>query len=224
MQILTRPFSSVIKLSRLSRSSSYRQFSSSPAFLSSTSAISSRLYFYTLDTHGQLFLTSAPHKNFISSYKDVAFLDLFFRRLRPLTVAEVEAQGDEEKRYRWVSECMGERNLVESEGGVPIVFTAVAPSSSTGELELTVCGGRTKVNFEPDKIGMSEDGYVFHRLPQDRWAKLGQWGLIGGRVVTEGLGGELREGLESGDGFRWRGVEYETEIVMIEGRKDERTL
>lgn len=41
-----------------------------------------RQYFYTIDEHGQLFLSDAKVKNFITAYKDKTFLDFFTKRIR----------------------------------------------------------------------------------------------------------------------------------------------
>jgi hypothetical protein len=41
-----------------------------------------RQYFYTVDEHGQLFLSDAKVKNFITAYKDKTFLDFFTKRIR----------------------------------------------------------------------------------------------------------------------------------------------
>lgn len=125
--------------------------------ITSLPRLAPRTYRYTLDLHGQLFLSSTPHKTFTSAHRDPRFLATFFRRLRPLDPLEVDpADGFV---YRWVSECLGERNLLYSVcGKTPIVFTRLeeekeqsTPSPSRSNYHndvtrgtsyrLTVCGG-----------------------------------------------------------------------------------
>jgi hypothetical protein len=208
---------------------------------------SSRLYHYDLSSHGQLFLSSTPHKTFTSSYKDPAFLSLFWRRLRPLSSSptpsppmavsgentqEREAWEEEALRegYRWVSECMGERNLLRTEPGIetPLVFDELRqqtsssdfvsssqqeaqPSSSSYTLHLLGTSPTSPgIPFSSSSLAVSPStGHIYHALPLDsRWrsqlgVSAGSWGLVGGKVVVEGLGGKIREGLESEEGWFW---------------------
>lgn len=202
--------------------------------ITSLPRLAPRTYRYTLDLHGQLFLSSTPHKTFTSAHRDPRFLATFFRRLRPLDPLEVDpADGFV---YRWVSECLGERNLLYSVcGKTPIVFTRLeeekeqsTPSPSRSNYHndvtrgtsyrLTVCGGRETIRLDPAQLACEEEtGQLFHMLPSAggfRKRAGCHWGLIGGRVVTEGLGGRLREALEKEEGkIWWEGVRHDLGVL-----------
>ncbi|KAL7416500.1 hypothetical protein BDY24DRAFT_412685 [Mrakia frigida] len=186
-----------------------------------------RSYHYTIDTHGQLFLSSTPHKNFTSSYKDPQFLSIFFKRLRQLAPTssspsssssfQVDSftSNEVEDDYHWISECKSERNYLRSEcRNTPLVFTAILPSSPPpfSSFDLVLAGGTIRIPFDPSSLAISSEGHVLHALPpESSFAKrVGPWGLVGGRVVTEGLGGRIREGLEREEGlFWWEANSYE---------------
>ncbi|KAI8901367.1 hypothetical protein BC833DRAFT_577924 [Globomyces pollinis-pini] len=75
-----------------------------------------REYFYEIDHHGQLFLAETKHKNFTSCFKDITFLDFFYKRL---TYNDQRNQYYPE--YQYISPCGREMNYVKSLDA-PIVF------------------------------------------------------------------------------------------------------
>lgn len=86
-----------------------------------------RLYLYTVDLRGRLFLSDTLRRTDASALRDARFLDVFFRRLRRSTRDEAALAGEPDSlAYKWASPCMGEVNLVRAEE-TPIVFRDVVP-------------------------------------------------------------------------------------------------
>lgn len=86
-----------------------------------------RSYFYDVDVHGQLFLSTAKHRNVATAYRDPRFLDTFFARLRRNATLETEEAKDARAGgFEFVSECMGEINYVRPDrDGTALVFQAL---------------------------------------------------------------------------------------------------
>uniref|UniRef100_A0A8B9G3H1 Chromosome 8 open reading frame 82 n=1 Tax=Amazona collaria TaxID=241587 RepID=A0A8B9G3H1_9PSIT len=158
-----------------------------------------REYFYYLDHQGQLFLDDTKVKNFITCFKDVAFLSFFFKQLEPNRSGRYEAE------FPFLSRCGRERNFLRCEDR-PIVFTHLLPGDSR---LLSFCGGgeRLAVPFQPEKLTVfPENGRLYHPAP----AKSGGVGL-----VRSALAWEWSSGFQYGRGqeqppthFLWEGRSY----------------
>ncbi|XP_069709318.1 UPF0598 protein C8orf82 homolog [Phaenicophaeus curvirostris] len=160
-----------------------------------------REYFYYLDHQGQLFLDDTKVKNFITCFKDVAFLAFFFKQL------ERNRSGRYEAEFPFLSPCGRERNFLRCDD-LPIVFTHLLPGSGKNRL-LSFCGAgeRLVVPFQPEKLVVRpENGRLYHPAP----AKAGGVGL-----VRSALASELSSGFDYGEDaaqqlthFRWEGRRY----------------
>ncbi|XP_014811585.1 PREDICTED: UPF0598 protein C8orf82 homolog [Calidris pugnax] len=165
----------------------------------------------------QLFLDDTKVKNFITCFKDVAFLSFFFKRLEP------NRSGRYEEEFPFLSPCGGERNFLRCEDR-PIVFThlltppnppqTTPPNSGSHgghppKWLLSYCGGghRLVVPFQPQSLVMlPENGRLYHPAP----AKTGGVGL-----VRSALALEWSPNFEFGGGptqppthFLWEGQRY----------------
>ncbi|NXG87213.1 CH082 protein, partial [Stercorarius parasiticus] len=162
-----------------------------------------REYFYYIDHQGQLFLDDTKVKNFITCFKDVAFLAFFFKRLEPNRSGRYEAE------FPFLSPCGRERNFLRCEDR-PIVFTQILPDSGQRGWLLSYCGGgrRLAVPFQPENLVMlPENGRLYHPAP----AKAGGVGL-----VRSALASEWSPGFQFGRGpeqppthFFWEGRRYQ---------------
>lgn len=65
-----------------------------------------REYFYYIDHQGQLFLDDTKVKNFITCFKDKAFLEFFFKRLKKNSTDRYQES------FPYLSLCGRERNYV----------------------------------------------------------------------------------------------------------------
>ena len=68
-----------------------------------------RRYLYTVNSHGSLFLSETPHKNYASQYREIAFLDFFLARVRP-----VQPKDDAPEGYAWVVSPLPDVTLASS--------------------------------------------------------------------------------------------------------------
>ncbi|XP_064255710.1 UPF0598 protein C8orf82 homolog [Passer domesticus] len=161
-----------------------------------------REYFYYLDHHGQLFLDDTKVKNFVTCFKDVAFLSFFFRRLQR------NRSGRYEAHFPFVSRCGRERNFLRC-SDLPVVFTQVLPAGGGADSRLSYCGGGAAlvVPFRPGMLAvLPENGRLYHPAPE----RVGGVGL-----VRSALAQELSSGFRFQDGpeqppthFWWEGREY----------------
>ena len=130
-----------------------------------------RRYFYEIDSGGWLY-----HDG--TRLEDRAFLDFFFRRLRP------NASG-EFPNFDWISPCGSELNFVRCVG-TPIVFdrlTAHGPQDILGFNHTSLT-----VPFEPGGLRVSETGALLHPARPDAGIPLGR--------LSTGLMLELSAGIE----------------------------
>lgn len=136
-----------------------------------------REYFYYLDHQGQLFLDDTKVKNFVTCFKDKAFLVFFFGRLR------VNRSGRYEEHFPFLSLCGRERNFLRCDDR-PVVFTHLLQGTA-GEPELlSYCGGADElaVPFSPDKLYMHPDsGRLYHPCPE----RHGSAGLVRSALAIE---------------------------------------
>ncbi|KAI9359595.1 hypothetical protein DFJ73DRAFT_957413 [Zopfochytrium polystomum] len=171
-----------------------------------------REYFYHIDIHGYLYLHDTVPKNFVTSFKDLRFLDFFFSRL------QLNDSGRHPE-YKYLSPCGPEFNYVQSEDA-PIVFTDLRQAGN-GSHTLTWAGNLT-VPFDPASLHVSaRTGRLFHPAPPSHplfppWALTAQQqqhegvpplGLIRSALVQAALVDGLAEG-EDGRSWVWGGVTY----------------
>ena len=129
-----------------------------------------RLYFYTVDDEGRLFLEGVKHRNFATCLKDPTFLDFFYKNLRPVSVLESPAMqqrfpdvpSELASKYAFVSICGRELNFVAADS-TPIVYRDLVEQSN-GEHVLTFAA-KLSQPFEPDKLQLARDGRFYHPAP-----------------------------------------------------------
>ncbi|KAI9297090.1 hypothetical protein K502DRAFT_282963, partial [Neoconidiobolus thromboides FSU 785] len=111
-----------------------------------------REYFYFIDVHGQLFLMDTKPKNFTTCFKDIKFLNFFFKRL---TINNLKDPTE----YPYLSPCGKEFNFIKVED-TPIVFKDI---DEQGNL---IWGGDLKFPMDPKKLYVSKsNGRVYHNSP-----------------------------------------------------------
>lgn len=118
-----------------------------------------REYFYYIDHQGMLFLDDARIKNFTSCFKEKAFLQFFFKRIR---LNEMERYPE----FPFLSPCGRERNFIRCDD-IPIVFTHIVekemPSGTEYHLAYGNAGDLMTHPFEPSKLCMEmSTGRVYH--------------------------------------------------------------
>ncbi|XP_050175620.1 UPF0598 protein C8orf82 homolog isoform X2 [Myiozetetes cayanensis] len=135
-----------------------------------------REYFYYLDHQGRLFLDDTKVKNFITCFKDVAFLSFFFRHLEP------NRSGRYELEFPFLSRCGRERNFLRCEDR-PVVFTELLPGPR-GRALLSLCGAGAAlaVPFEPRGLALlPRNGRLYHPAPP----RVGGVGLVRSALAAE---------------------------------------
>ncbi|XP_033924976.1 UPF0598 protein C8orf82 homolog [Melopsittacus undulatus] len=165
-----------------------------------------REYFYYLDHQGQLFLDDSKVKNFITCFKDVAFLSFFFKQL------ERNRSGRYEAEFPFLSRCGRERNFLRCEDR-PIVFTHLLPGNSQ---LLSYCGGgeRLAVPFQPGMLTVFPDnGRLYHPAP----AKSGGVGLVRSALAWEWSSSfQYEQGQEQiPTHFLWEGRSYQLNQELL---------
>ncbi|NWT07529.1 CH082 protein, partial [Mionectes macconnelli] len=124
----------------------------------------------------QLFLDDTKVKNFITCFKDVAFLSFFFKHLEPNRSGRYEAE------FPFLSRCGRERNFLRCDDR-PVVFTHVLPGSAGTHL-LSYCGGGAglAVPFQPEKLlVLPENGRLYHPAPR----RAGGVGLVRSALASQ---------------------------------------
>ncbi|CAJ0575442.1 unnamed protein product, partial [Mesorhabditis spiculigera] len=113
-----------------------------------------------------LFLDDARMKNFTSAYKDVDFLNFFYKHLRE------NETGRFEEHFPYLSRCGRERNLLRCDDR-PIVFTKILDDGKFWRLgESTI-----KVEIAPSRFFMLPNGRLYHPAP------FGRYGLVKSAVA-----------------------------------------
>ncbi|GAA5995053.1 uncharacterized protein JCM10292_004508 [Rhodotorula paludigena] len=176
-----------------------------------SSSSAPRTYLYDLDVHGQLFLSSAKHRNVATAFRDARFLDVFVARLRRNdAVGDGEAQQLRKDGYEFVSECMGEMNYLRPDSdGSGLVYTSLE-----GE-ELRYAGTLARP-FEPDALRVDpHTGYLFHPSPPLRRKvdRYGPYSLLRSSLVLEHLSSSLELDDKLGGSFEWAGRRREIRLL-----------
>lgn len=99
------------------------------AKLSAGTKTALRSYFYTLDVHGQLFLSDTKIRNFTSNLKSVDFLNFFYTRIR---MNDLAGQGETHRQagYAFVSPCGPEMNWIKADDSVLVYQKLTAQGTS----------------------------------------------------------------------------------------------
>ncbi|GMR53219.1 hypothetical protein PMAYCL1PPCAC_23414, partial [Pristionchus mayeri] len=173
-----------------------------------------REYFYFISHEGRLFLDDTKHKNFTSSYKDVAFLNFFYRMLKK----------NETERYKgefpFLSRCGIERNFLRCDD-CPLVFTRLRmegeqPMLRIGESSLEVpfevrihppsLWDVQESMWQPWSLLLGSNGRVYHPSRLDL------------ALLTSKLADQLFPLCKFDENARaieidWRGVKYPIEAI-----------
>uniref|UniRef100_H3CL57 Chromosome 8 open reading frame 82 n=1 Tax=Tetraodon nigroviridis TaxID=99883 RepID=H3CL57_TETNG len=157
-----------------------------------------REYFYYIDHQGQLFLDDTKVKNFVTCFKDQAFLVFFFSRLRS------NQTGRYQDGFPFLSPCGRERNFLRCDDR-PVVFSHLLP----GDPELlSYCGGgeRLAVAFQPEALFVHPlSGRLYHPCPE----QAGGVGLVRSALAMELSPAFLpQEGGRRPTHFEWRGRKH----------------
>jgi len=172
----------------------------------SNAANPQREYFYVVDEQGYLYLEETKLKIFTSAFKDVKFLDFFFKRLEPTSC----------QTYPWMSRCGKEVNFVKAQD-TPIVFTQL--------VENRLYWNHTSMSmaFDASKLFCSNAGRIYHPSPVE--FTLGKepvvpnvhLALVKSSIVIELLGMALD------DSFEFQGKTYNVNHADFEINKPSNT-
>ncbi|BGP52900.1 hypothetical protein JCM8202v2_000457 [Rhodotorula sphaerocarpa] len=196
-----------------------RTWSSSPRSATSEPSTSAtpegvpRSYFYDVDVHGQLFLSTAKHRNVATAYRDPRFLDTFFARLRRNATLETEEAKDARAGgFEFVSECMGEINYVRPDrDGTALVFQAL-------EGQDLRYGGTLTRPFDPASLRVdASTGYLFHPSPVGRRTKrsrVGPFSLLRSSLVLENFADSLELDDHGGGSLEFDGQRHRIEPLQ----------
>lgn len=146
-------------------------------------------------------------KNFTSCFKDKAFLEFFYKRVRRNT------SGRYEQTFPFLSLCGRERNFIRCDD-LPIVFTHLLNDGQA--LSYGYTGDKLVYPFKPDQLFMSpETGRVYH--PADEKYE-------GIALIRSKLAIELSKGFEFAAGeehppthFQWKGRRIELQQDWLAG-------
>lgn len=98
-----------------------------PTFLRSLPSAASRVYLYTVDHTGGVFLEGTKIRNFMSSQKDSAFLDFLYTRTRRNDLSDEESEKLRSEGYEFISPCGKEINYLKPDPGVTaLVYKGLA--------------------------------------------------------------------------------------------------
>jgi hypothetical protein len=124
-----------------------------------------RNYFYFVNTRGKLFLEETKIKNFATCFKDIPFLNRFFKNLQP-------NETNSHPEYKFIYICMKEFNFLKCED-TPIVFFDLMDGN-------LIYGGNLKTKFQPNSLIFDIDNF---RLYQQIDFKFGSFGLLSENVM-----------------------------------------
>ncbi|ODM87213.1 hypothetical protein Ocin01_19468 [Orchesella cincta] len=110
-----------------------------------------REYFYYIDHNGMLFLDDARMKNFTSCFKEVEFLQFFFKNIRATESSELKSE------FPFVSYCGRERNYINVNAS-PFVFNSL--NANVLEYNYT----KKKLQFNPASLYVGSDGRLYHEF------------------------------------------------------------
>ncbi|BGP28826.1 hypothetical protein JCM10296v2_000562 [Rhodotorula toruloides] len=152
-----------------------------------------REYFYDVDVHGQLFLSTTKHRNVATAYRDPRFLSTLYARIRRNTGEDEKSLSVRQQGYEFQSDCLGERNYLRPDReGTVLVFQSL----EEGELHY---GGSLTAPFDPAALRVDPtSGYLFHPspIPSRRRAaseasRYGPYSLLRSSLVLEHFANSL---------------------------------
>jgi len=168
-----------------------------------------RVYHYEVDVHGQLFLAGTKIRNFTSCYKDPAFLDFFYQRLRLNEGEDVVSRSSREAGFQFVSPCGPETNYVRADDTV-LVFQKLVPEGLT-------YAGSLKTPFQPASLRVDpHSGYLYHPSPlppksrrrSNPTSRYGPYSLLRSSLVLEAFAKTL-DISDAGGSFEWEGKRWD---------------
>jgi len=163
-------------------------------------------WFYHVDHQGRIYAEDTIPKNIATSIKAPKFLDFFFRQIRL-------NKNSEFSEYQWYSPCGNEHNYIKATKH-PVVFQELKNIPKNDELVL-VWGATLNVPFEPSKLRLDNDGFLYHPLKTRRFDTLA---LIKSSVGVE-LANNIIDVLDEPDRngtvgtFEWNGVKHAIHAV-----------
>ncbi|KAI5476374.1 UPF0598 protein C8orf82-like protein [Pseudohyphozyma bogoriensis] len=175
-----------------------------------------REYFYEVDHTGGLYLSGTKVRNFTSCYKDPAFLDFFYKRLRLNDSDEEDANRYRKEGYEFVSPCGPEVNYVKPDDSA-LVFQKLVPQGLT-------YAGTLIEPFQPSTLLVDPDsGYLYHPSPRQKsrrssatsptTSQYGEYSLLRSSLVLEAFASSLRMEDERGGSFEWEGKTWEIGVI-----------
>lgn len=152
-----------------------------------------RRYFYIIDTKGQVFQEATKHRNFVSSMKDVAFLNMLHSLLRPNTSGLFPE-------YPLFFPCGKEHNYVVHEDQFAVLGFSKLVSK---DQKLQVCLGGSSIlqEFDPSSLYCCPNTGRFYHIIQNHKYLKNKLGLLHPQV-SESLSGSIRL-CDSGDYFEY---------------------
>ncbi|KAK6727928.1 hypothetical protein RB195_005534 [Necator americanus] len=150
-----------------------------------------REYFYYINHEGMLFLDDSRAKNFTSAYKDVDFLNFFYKQLR---TNNSDRFADS---FPYVSLCGRERNYLRCDDR-PIVFTEILDEGKV----LRIGQSARTYPFEPTSLSMLSNGRLYHKSP------FGNYGLIMSKTADMLFPLFVFDEHGYPFNFRWKGKTY----------------
>ncbi|BGP21637.1 hypothetical protein JCM10295v2_000512 [Rhodotorula toruloides] len=191
---------------------SLRYLSSYSPTRSSPTEAPTREYFYDVDVHGQLFLSTTKQRNVATAYRDPRFLSTLYTRIRRNLSEDERSQAVRQQGYEFQSDCMGERNWVRPDrDGTVLVFQSL----EEGELHY---GGSLTTPFNPATLRVDpESGYLFHPspLPSRRRAaetsRYGPYSLLKSSLVLEHFASSLEYDDDGRGSFEYQGKRFDLE-------------
>ncbi|GMT00357.1 hypothetical protein PENTCL1PPCAC_22531, partial [Pristionchus entomophagus] len=175
---------------------SIRALSEGLRYVQGVSVEGKREYFYYVSHEGRLFLDDTKHKNFTSSYKDVAFLNFFYRMLK---INKTERWNE----FPFMSRCGIECNYLRCDDR-PLVFTRLKREGD--EDKLLIGESSLQITFEPSSLLLGSNGRLYHPSRLDL------------ALLTSKLADELFPHCRFDENARaveieWRGKKYPIESI-----------
>ncbi|KAI3383371.1 hypothetical protein SNEBB_009006 [Seison nebaliae] len=117
-----------------------------------------RKYYYYIDHFGRLFLNETKHKNFTTSFKDVVFLEFFYRQFQSV--------NSKENNFNYLSKCGNELNYIKCDD-LPFVGNHILNSSQLYD--------RLKWESDRCKWKWNEEKYKIKLSNYSHWLTMNQF-------------------------------------------------
>lgn len=156
----------IFRLSRLLRKQSHLRLLHSPKskeFYEEQNVL--RRYFYVIDTKGQVFQEATKHRNFVTSMKDMAFLNMLHTLLRPNTSSLFPE-------YPLYFPCGPEHNFVIPEDEKSVLGFSKSSITSDGARQLYFGSSNITQPFDPAALFCCSDtGRFYHTITKHKYLK-----------------------------------------------------